>query len=83
MIADTFKAVFVLLTLLIYRETYVERRKEESSNDRNDRAIRTAARWVVQQLAEKESFYLRKETSMLELQKVMPALLNTSFLCLT
>ena len=48
MIADTFKAIFVLLTLLIYRETYIERRKEESSNDRNDRAIRAAARWVVQ-----------------------------------
>ena len=27
------------------RDTYVEREKEESSNDRNDRAIRSAAKW--------------------------------------
>lgn len=27
------------------RETYVERRKEESPNDRNDQAIRVAARY--------------------------------------
>ena len=42
----------ILLTFIIcqlhvsHRETYIERRKEESSNDRNDRAIRVAARWV-------------------------------------
>lgn len=47
MIGDAFNAVFVLFILLIYRETYIERRKDESANDRNDRAIRTAARWVV------------------------------------
>lgn len=47
MIGDAFNAVFVLFISLIYRETYIERRKDESANDRNDRAIRTAARWVV------------------------------------
>ena len=31
---------------MFYRETYIERGKDESSNDRNDRAIRTAARLV-------------------------------------
>lgn len=47
MVGDAFNAVFVLFIPLIYRETYIERRKDESANDRNDRAIRTAARWVV------------------------------------
>lgn len=28
-----------------HRETYVERREEESANDRNDRAIRTCCQW--------------------------------------
>lgn len=37
-----------------HRETYIERRKEESSNDRNDRAIRTAASWYDEHLKECE-----------------------------
>jgi len=39
------------------RETYIERRKEESSNDRNDRAIRVAARWEMAG----QAFYLIKK----------------------
>lgn len=35
-----------------HRETYIERRKEESSNDRNDRAIRVAASWYDEHLKE-------------------------------
>lgn len=53
MIGDAFNAVFVLFIPLIYRETYIERRKDESANDRNDRAIRTAARWVVRSYCNK------------------------------
>ena len=34
---------------VFYRETYIEREKEESSNDRNDRAIRVACRFVFAQ----------------------------------
>lgn len=37
-----------------HRETYVERRKEESPNDRNDRAIRVAASWYDEHLKECE-----------------------------
>ncbi|XP_065176538.1 exosome complex exonuclease RRP44-like [Sycon ciliatum] len=33
-----------------HRETYVERKPDESSNDRNDRAIREAAKWYMQHL---------------------------------
>ncbi|KAJ3051446.1 exosome catalytic subunit dis3 [Rhizophlyctis rosea] len=32
------------------RETYIERQKDESPNDRNDRAIRTATRWYNEHL---------------------------------
>lgn len=31
--------------LYLYRETYIERNPGESANDRNDRAIRVAAKW--------------------------------------
>lgn len=37
-----------------HRETYIERRKDESANDRNDRAIRTAASWYDEHLKECE-----------------------------
>lgn len=35
-----------LKLIMFYRETYIERGKDESSNDRNDRAIRVATRLV-------------------------------------
>ena len=35
----------LVLRNILLRETYVEREKGESPNDRNDRAIRTAARY--------------------------------------
>jgi len=31
--------------LYIFRETYIEREPGEKTNDRNDRAIRVAAKW--------------------------------------
>ncbi|XP_048589574.1 exosome complex exonuclease RRP44 [Nematostella vectensis] len=37
-----------------HRSTYIERKKDESSNDRNDRAIRTAASWYGDHLQECE-----------------------------
>ena len=33
-----------------FRDTYIEREKGETSNDRNDRAIRTACRWYQKHL---------------------------------
>lgn len=37
--------LFFFFLLILYRETYIERNPGESINDRNDRAIRTAAKW--------------------------------------
>lgn len=37
------------------RETFVEREPGESANDRNDRAIRVAAKWYSQHLKTSES----------------------------
>lgn len=36
---------YLLFLLLLYRDTYVERNPGESTNDRNDRAIRVATKW--------------------------------------
>ena len=36
----------------IYRDTYIEREKGETANDRNDRAIREAATWYQNHLKE-------------------------------
>ena len=56
------KGLFVMLSCMpanliihcytcnISRDTYVEREPGESSNDRNDRAIRTAAKWYQKHL---------------------------------
>lgn len=41
-----------------HRETYVERQKDESANDRNDRAIRVAALWYMRRLSEGVPVYL-------------------------
>lgn len=35
---------------LTYRETYVEQEQGENANDRNDRAIRVAAKWYNEHL---------------------------------
>lgn len=35
---------------LFYRETYIEQEQGESSNDRNDRAIRVAVKWYNEHL---------------------------------
>lgn len=45
------------------RETFVEREQGESANDRNDRAIRVAAKWYTE--------HLNKSTSGAELKVVM------------
>lgn len=41
---------FIVFSNEHHRETYIERGKDESSNDRNDRAIRTAASWYSKHL---------------------------------
>jgi len=41
--------------MFIYRDTYVERQKGESANDRNDRAIREATLWYKNHLADHAS----------------------------
>jgi exosome complex exonuclease DIS3/RRP44 len=41
--------------MIIYRDTYVERQKGESANDRNDRAIREATLWYKNHLADHAS----------------------------
>lgn len=41
------------------RETFIEREPGESANDRNDRAIRVAAKWYTQHLKRAESDGLR------------------------
>lgn len=40
---------------LFLRETFIEREPGESANDRNDRAIRVAAKWYSQHLKTPES----------------------------
>lgn len=35
----------IIFLLILYRETYIERNPGESTSDRNDRAIRMAAKW--------------------------------------
>ncbi len=37
--------------MLLFRDTYVERKAGESVNDRNDRAIRVATAWYASHLA--------------------------------
>lgn len=37
--------LFIFFLLILYRDTYVERNPGESTNDRNDRAIRVATKW--------------------------------------
>ena len=54
--ADTLSTHSIVISS--YRETYIEREKEESSNDRNDRAIRVAARWDVSKLTGMVTNYL-------------------------
>lgn len=44
-----------LLKLSHSRETFIEREPGESSNDRNDRAIRVAAKWYSQHLKTSEA----------------------------
>lgn len=46
---------------MFYRETYIERGKDESSNDRNDRAIRVAARLVQDPVQMIFQFFSQKE----------------------
>lgn len=41
--------VFISL-FYFYRETFIEREPGESANDRNDRAIRVAAKWYSEHL---------------------------------
>jgi exosome complex exonuclease DIS3/RRP44 len=41
--------------MIIYRDTYVERQKGESANDRNDRAIREATLWYKNHLTDHAS----------------------------
>lgn len=40
-----------LVSFYSYRETFIEREPGESANDRNDRAIRVAAKWYSEHLA--------------------------------
>lgn len=44
-------------TLFVFnpRETFVEREQGESANDRNDRAIRVAAKWYTEHLSKSAS----------------------------
>lgn len=42
-----FKIIFLSFT---FRETYIEQKQGENSNDRNDRAIRVAAKWYNEHL---------------------------------
>jgi len=39
-----------LFFLYFFRETYIEQKRGESSNDRNDRAIRVAVKWYNEHL---------------------------------
>lgn len=43
------------LTFYLSRDTFIEREPGESANDRNDRAIRMAAKWYSQHLKTSES----------------------------
>jgi len=46
------KLNYFTVVLFINRDTYIERQPGESSNDRNDRAIREAAHWYQAHLAD-------------------------------
>ena len=43
------------LPVNFFRETFIEREPGESANDRNDRAIRVAAKWYSEHLKKSES----------------------------
>ena len=49
--------IYICLWILSFfsRETFIEREPGESANDRNDRAIRVAAKWYSQHLKTDES----------------------------
>lgn len=51
------KLVSVTPHLFVFnpRETFVEREQGESANDRNDRAIRVAAKWYMEHLSKSVS----------------------------
>lgn len=40
-----FSPPFFCLFVCLFRETYIEQKQGETSNDRNDRAIRVAVKW--------------------------------------
>lgn len=42
--------LFILFLFYLFRETYIEQKQGESSNDRNDRAIRVAVKWYNEHL---------------------------------
>ena len=48
----------LFIYLYLFRDTYVERQPKESTNDRNDRAIRTAALWYSKHLKGKVDIVL-------------------------
>jgi exosome complex exonuclease DIS3/RRP44 len=52
-IADAERRAFFVFVNEHHAETYVERKPGESANDRNDRAIRTAARWFGEHAVQK------------------------------
>ena len=45
-----FPLPFFLFVFNLFRETYIQQEQGESSNDRNDRAIRVAVKWYSEHL---------------------------------
>jgi exosome complex exonuclease DIS3/RRP44 len=57
-IIDNEKKHFYVFSNEYHKETYVERKEDESINDRNDRAIRVAASWYMRTLSETKKVFL-------------------------
>uniref|UniRef100_A0A8C1A826 Exosome complex exonuclease RRP44 n=1 Tax=Cyprinus carpio carpio TaxID=630221 RepID=A0A8C1A826_CYPCA len=53
LIPDTNVLLHQVCGFSLFRETFIEREQGESANDRNDRAIRVAAKWYTDHLAKK------------------------------
>lgn len=46
--------IYLCVCVHVFRETYIEQKKGETSNDRNDRAIRVAVKWYSEHLKKME-----------------------------
>jgi uncharacterized protein YdaT len=58
-----------MVYILIYSDTYIERKEGESPNDRNDRAIRRACEWYQNHLKDMEIVFITDDVEQMQKAK--------------